>query len=137
MCKLRLKSIHLFRKKSFTTKPVLESAKLSTSPKCWTRLVDVNAIKCYSIASYIFVCLLGNVVTGIFLCYHNNGQDKFPNTVDVIKTVKEDTKKEIDEVFGNATNLVDDWISAMEKDAEELLEPLVKDDASQVFINIM
>ena len=132
--KLRLKSIQSFRKKSYTTKPVLENAKSNTNPKCWTRLVDVNAIKCYSIAFYIVVCLLGNVVTGIFLCCHNNEPDKFSNTVDVIKTIKEDTKKEIDEVFGNATNLVDDWIAAMEKDAETLLEPLVKDDVSKVSI---
>ena len=68
--KLRLKSIQSFRKKSFTTKPVLENAISNNNPKCWTRLVDVNAIKCYSIGFYIFVCLLGNIVTGIFLCYH-------------------------------------------------------------------
>ena len=104
----------------------------NTVRKCCVYLVDMKVVRCLCILLYIFVCLFGNIITGIFLYKHYYNTQIPVNHViaNVITTSTSSPAQNSDKGSANATNEIEDWF--IDFDIEEEVEPSPKNEITKV-----
>ena len=128
----KLKMIHDHTNKSLSKRSDLMKLMSSKVSKMCSHLVDMKAMRCYSIVSYIILCLVGNIMTGMFLYYHYDFNEKNDHTSDIMRKDEDTTNQISDEQVQNDTILADDWISGLEEATKKVPNSLLKDEGVEV-----
>ena len=89
--------------------------------KSCKRSKNCSATIVLGVVFYIFVCLLGSIITGVFLYYHRSKEEDYENVAETIVTSL-DTSEDGDFDFGNNTFDLADILATLEEDAEEITE---------------
>ena len=87
----------------------------------FNRLKSCNCTIVLCVVLYIFVCLFGNIITGIFINYHRLKEDDHENVAETILTTL-DTSKDKDFDFDNYTFDFSDILATLEEDGEDTTE---------------
>ena len=106
---------------------------LNKSSKFGSCLVDTKARRCYCVTFYISMCLLGNIVTGLFLYYHYFASTNLDYKVnDIIINRNDNTHNISNLTIENTTSTKEEWITAVENDVEKIFNSLLKDQSNKV-----
>ena len=89
--------------------------------KCCGRLNKSNVIKIVGILVYIFLCLFGNIITGIFVYLTSLKEENTESVAETILTSL-DTSDEYIFDFDNDTIELDDFISALEEETSVIVD---------------
>ena len=128
----KLKMIQDHKNKSLSKRSDLMKLMSSKISKTCAHLVDMKAMRCYSVVCYIILCLVGNIMTGMFLYYHYDFNEKSVHKSDIMKEDEDTTNQISDEQAQNDTILADDWISGLEEVTKEIPNSLLKDERVDV-----
>ena len=85
------------------------------------RLKKSNVIKIVGILVYIFICLFGNIITGVFV-YLTNVKDEDTESVAETILTSLDTNDEYIFDFDNDTIEFDDFLSAFEEETSVIVD---------------
>ena len=128
-----LKSKQSFQMASFCDRSGFCARILNKSSKFGSCLVDTKARRCYFVTFYISMCLLGNIVTGLFMYYHYFGSANLEHKVkDIIRNVNDNTHNLSNLTIEDNTSTKEEWITALEKDVETIFNSLLKDKSNKV-----
>ena len=89
--------------------------------KCCGRLKKSNVIKVLGIVLYIFICLFGNIITGVFVYLTSLKEETTESVAETILTSL-DTSDEYIFDFDNDTIELDDFISALEEETSVIVD---------------
>ena len=127
-----LKMIQSHKNKSVSKRSDFMKLMSNKISKACTHLVDMKAMRCYSVISYIILCLVGNIITGLFLYYHYDFNEKNESTSGIMRKDEETTNQISDERAQNDTILADDWISGLKEVTKKKPDSLLKDERAEV-----
>ena len=130
---LLLKSKQSLRMTSFCDRSGFSARLQNNISKFGSCFVDTKARRCYCVIFYIFMCLVGNIVTGLFLYYHYFGSANLEHKVnDIIRNVNDNTHNLSNLTIENNTSTKEEWITAVENDVEKIFNSLLKDKSNKV-----
>ena len=89
--------------------------------KCCGRLKKSNVIKILGTVLYIFICLFGNIITGVFVYLNSLKEEDNESVAETILTSL-DTSDEYIFDFDNDTIELDDFISALEEETSVIVD---------------
>ena len=129
----QLKSTQSLRMTSFCNRSGFSARILNKISKFGSCFVDTKARRYYYVTFYIFICLLGNIVTGLFLYYHYFRSAKLERKVnDINRNINDDTHNLSNLTIEDNTSTKEEWITAVENDVEKIFNSLSKDKSTKV-----